>query len=165
MTWASDPRYVPSSHNVRAKAVIERDGSILLIKIHDAGFVHYSLPGGGVEPGESVQEGLVREVREEAACDVAVGDLLFAHEYEPLPTADIDGDAPALLLVFRCNLAAGIEPSMPKVPDRLQVGVDWVKLDELGIRFPLFSPIAAKNIVTALRRPGQQTLFTSHRRG
>jgi len=45
VTWASDPRYVPGSHTVRAEAVIERDGSILLIKVDDAGFVHYSLPG------------------------------------------------------------------------------------------------------------------------
>ena len=55
VTWASDPRYGPSSHTVRAEAVIERDGSILLIKVDDAGFVHYSLPGGGVEAGESVR--------------------------------------------------------------------------------------------------------------
>ena len=58
VTWASDPRYVPGSHTVRAEAVIERDGSILLIKVDDAGFVHYSLPGGGVEAGESVRGGL-----------------------------------------------------------------------------------------------------------
>ncbi|MDE0295446.1 MAG: hypothetical protein OXI93_14755 [Bryobacterales bacterium] len=35
VTWASDPRYVPGSHTVRAETVIERDGSMLLIKVED----------------------------------------------------------------------------------------------------------------------------------
>ena len=95
VTWASDPRYVPGAHTVRAEAVIERDGSILLIKVDDAGFVHYSLPGGG-EVGESVR-GLVREFREETVCEVAIGDLFFAHADIPEPTADVNADASALL--------------------------------------------------------------------
>ena len=36
----------------------------------------YLLPGGGVEPGESLEETLTREVREECACEIAIGQFL-----------------------------------------------------------------------------------------
>ncbi|MYD93422.1 MAG: hypothetical protein F4Y02_06975 [Chloroflexi bacterium] len=44
---------MPGSHTVRAEAAIERDGSNLLIKVDDAGFVHYSLPGGADGLGQA----------------------------------------------------------------------------------------------------------------
>lgn len=33
---------------------------------------YYELPGGGVEEGETYEEGLIREAREEAGCDVQI---------------------------------------------------------------------------------------------
>lgn len=36
----------------------------------------YFLPGGGAEPGESLEETLAREVREECACKVVIGRFL-----------------------------------------------------------------------------------------
>jgi len=36
----------------------------------------WGLPGGGVEPGESVREAIVREVREETGLDVTPGRLI-----------------------------------------------------------------------------------------
>jgi len=36
----------------------------------------YLLPGGGIDPGESPEEALIREVREECACEVLIGKFL-----------------------------------------------------------------------------------------
>lgn len=49
-------------------AVIFEDGRVLLQRRDDNG--RWGLPGGGVEPGESVRAALVREVREETGLEV-----------------------------------------------------------------------------------------------
>jgi ADP-ribose pyrophosphatase YjhB (NUDIX family) len=49
-------------------AVIFRDDGVLLQRRDDNG--RWGLPGGGVEPGESVRVAIAREVREETGLDV-----------------------------------------------------------------------------------------------
>lgn len=51
-------------------AVIERDGRYLLARRRDIGW--WNLPGGGLEHGETVEEGLAREVREEVGMEVQI---------------------------------------------------------------------------------------------
>jgi ADP-ribose pyrophosphatase YjhB (NUDIX family) len=55
-------------------AVILTPEGILLQRRSDNGF--WGLPGGGVEPGESVTEAIVREVREETGLEVRPGRLV-----------------------------------------------------------------------------------------
>ena len=55
---------------VAVNAVIEREGRVLLARRRDSGW--WNLPGGGVEPGESVAEGLRREMLEEIGVEVEI---------------------------------------------------------------------------------------------
>ncbi|MCD0448056.1 NUDIX hydrolase [Actinocorallia sp. API 0066] len=58
-------------------AVIQRDGALLLIRRgRPPGEGLWSIPGGRVEPGESDDDAVVREVAEETGLVVAVGRLL-----------------------------------------------------------------------------------------
>lgn len=58
--------------------VIDGLGRVALVA-EDEG---YYLPGGGIEPGETTLEALVREIREECACDSRILDPLGdAQEY------------------------------------------------------------------------------------
>ena len=78
--FAKDPTTVRLT--VSAVARRERDsGEILLIQRADNG--HWGLPGGHVEPGESVAQATVREVLEETGCTVAVGRLIGVYS-DPL---------------------------------------------------------------------------------
>lgn len=68
-----------------AKALVAMRTRVLLIKErHGDGSPFWTLPGGGVPPGESPVEGLRRELGEELGCSVHVGDVVtrfwYAHQ-------------------------------------------------------------------------------------
>jgi 8-oxo-dGTP diphosphatase len=59
---------------IAQKAIIEKDGKLLLQRhpLH----TEWDLPGGRLHAGESPDEGLQREVREELGVDVVLGDVV-----------------------------------------------------------------------------------------
>jgi len=58
-------------------AIAIRDGALLLVRRgHAPSRGRWSLPGGRVEPGETPQDALVREIAEETGLIVEVGDLV-----------------------------------------------------------------------------------------
>jgi 8-oxo-dGTP diphosphatase len=67
-----------------AAAVIIENGRLFLARRpegdHLAGM--WELPGGKVEPGESLQECLARELQEELEMDCVVGEVLASTRYE-----------------------------------------------------------------------------------
>jgi 8-oxo-dGTP diphosphatase len=54
---------------------IRQDGAILLVK-QDYGRQYWSLPGGVMEAGESVDQTALREVREETGLEIQLGRLV-----------------------------------------------------------------------------------------
>jgi 8-oxo-dGTP diphosphatase len=56
--------------HVRVTAFITRGNKVLIIHRFRDGKYYWVVPGGGVEEGESLLEGLVREVKEETGLDV-----------------------------------------------------------------------------------------------
>ena len=65
----------------------------------------WEFPGGKMEPGETPQQALARELREELAIDVHVGDFLCTVDY----------DYPAFHLTMHCyfcTLAPGCAPTL-----------------------------------------------------
>ncbi|MFC7677752.1 NUDIX hydrolase [Paenibacillus sp. GCM10028914] len=53
--------------------VEDGQGNVLLVKTRDGGWVY---PGGQVEVGENLIDGLIREIKEESGIDVSVGSLV-----------------------------------------------------------------------------------------
>ena len=64
-------------------AIIRRDDRIFATQ---RGYGDYKdwweFPGGKIEAGETPEEALVREIREELAAEITVGDFLMTGEYE-----------------------------------------------------------------------------------
>ena len=66
-----DQNYDPSWPNFcreAVRAIIVRDGQIAMIKSEKEGY--YKFPGGGIEPGESKLEALIRETQEESGLQI-----------------------------------------------------------------------------------------------
>jgi|UniRef100_UPI00404A9DA5 mutator protein MutT len=66
-------------------ALIERDGRVLVAQrpAHKHLPFKWEFPGGKVEPGESAETAIVREIREELGCDFHITRALprFTHAY------------------------------------------------------------------------------------
>ncbi|MDF2722450.1 MAG: hydrolase [Paenibacillus sp.] len=122
-----------STHiRVRPTALIVKEDSILLVEYSDEHGLHYNLPGGGAEPGETVIDGVKREVWEETMAEVDVGRLALVYEYAPhRQSGDYASPTHTINLIFECRLKEGSEPRTPDQPDPSQTAVRWMRLDEL----------------------------------
>jgi 8-oxo-dGTP diphosphatase len=122
---------------VVAAAVVIENGRVLLTRRaegqHLAGM--WEFPGGKLEDGESPEEALARECREECGIDLEVAEILDVthHRY---PEKDV------LLLFYRCELRAG-EVRHLQVADHA-----WVTPDDLD-DYPL--PPADERVVARIR--------------
>ncbi|WP_433299538.1 NUDIX domain-containing protein [Actinoplanes sp. CA-030573] len=110
----------------RAAAVIVRDGRVLMVherSRRSGGGEWWTLPGGGVEPGETLEQALAREVFEETGLVVSQAKHVLEMPYPSGMTS-----------VFAVEVADG-EPR-PGPDDGVgpePLGLDWLPAPELPI--------------------------------
>ena len=119
---------------IRVVAAIITDGSRIFAT--QRGYGEYKdgweFPGGKIEPGEPSRDALVREIREELAADIVVGDLLTTVEYD-YPDFHLSMDC------FRATLAEGssmdlLEHEAAKwLTEEELDSVDWLPADVLVV--------------------------------
>ena len=129
-----------------AVGVVRRNGRVLIARrpdhVHQGGLLEF--PGGKVEPGESVQEALVRELQEETGLTV------FASELRPVISIRHDyPDKSVFLDVWETDSSLG-EPEGKEG----QI-VQWCKLSELVDNA---FPDANRPILRALRLPDRYAI-------
>ena len=136
---------------MRARAAIVRDGAILLVAFDDENGFHYNLPGGGVEPGETLYGTAIREVREETTADVEVKELLLVYECFPPDYGNYNGDHSlnSFFAVSYAREASHVCP-IPRMQTRLRfTGFPsenfpthrWYQKSSVGLSPPCMNPI------------------------
>ena len=121
-------------------AIIRRNGRLLLTQrpegVHLAG--RWEFPGGKVEPGESHETALVREIAEELGVTIEAGPLYIAtpHQYP---------DRAVRLHFFKCRITEG-EPEAHSA-----IALGWFTPEELK-RLDL--PEANRELVKKLQAEG-----------
>lgn len=100
-------------------AIIEHEGKIFATQ---RGYGEWKdwweFPGGKMEPGESREEALVREIREELATEITVGELLTTVEY----------DYPKFHLTMHCFLCSVLSGNLSLLEHE---DAQWLSRDEL----------------------------------
>lgn len=139
---------LPTIRNA-VRAVIIKDQHVLLLrKEYEDGSELYALPGGGQDTGETLEAALKRECLEEIGCDVELHKLLQVADYfKPRPTTP-PSRRHLLELLFLCSVPADYTPGNGSHPDRHQVEVAWVAIDDLH-QLPMM-PAAMVNILGSL---------------
>lgn len=79
-----------------ARAIIIKDGKILLMHRNKYGSQYYTLVGGRIDTNETPEQALVREVKEETGLNVVAGSLVFIEDH-PAPYNK--------QLIYVCNIA------------------------------------------------------------
>jgi 8-oxo-dGTP diphosphatase len=129
-------KFAPASSAIRIRVggVYVRDGRLLLVRHRKHEDSYWLLPGGGVEPGETLARALERELQEECGVSTRTEELLFLSD-----AIAPDGERHIVNATFRGSLLAG-EPFLRESGDRI-VEVAWIsrdRLDELRL-FPDFA--------------------------
>ena len=115
------------------KAIIIENGRLLAVKMRDKVGYWYLLPGGGIRTGETLEEGLRREVREEVGVEIAIGPLRFVRDYiaQHHEFAEEDGDAHQVEYMFVCRITDRANFGSGTEPDPGQLGLEWLGVDAL----------------------------------
>src|SRR5690242_17043099 len=120
MTLSTPPQSARACFRIGVFAVIERDGMVLLARRRDIGW--WNLPGGGLESGETVDEGLLREVREEVCAEVRVTRLVGVYS-KPQKNE--------VVLTFLCHLEHGQDEAIGTSDEVSEIG--WFAPESLPV--------------------------------
>jgi 8-oxo-dGTP pyrophosphatase MutT (NUDIX family) len=143
---------VPSRLRPSAKAVIVKDGRVLVNHHRSDGAEWFGFPGGGQRPGETLVDALRREVVEETGCLVEPIRLLWVRELIVAlrPHLPFNPEDHAIEFMFESRLID--DQGVATAVDTDQVGTAWLSAEDVAGR--VFYPRALAGAVAEFLRGG-----------
>ncbi|MAG37711.1 MAG: hypothetical protein CL878_15860 [Dehalococcoidia bacterium] len=140
---------VLTAKDARVRVVICRNGRFIVVRNVDGDHKWWSLPGGGVEVGETLGEAAVREVREETGFEVRLIGVLDLAERKAAEGYSVG-------VTFQAEVVGG-DGHTGDDPTGIATEVRWVTLGEA-------LPLLGDNLGTARAalRQGQHPASYSH---
>ncbi|AWB93410.1 NUDIX hydrolase [Aeromicrobium chenweiae] len=118
-----------------AYAVVLHEGRILLTRISSVGYPagSWTLPGGGVDHGESPHDAVVRELHEETGLVALSSRLVDVHDTHvvALGRGDQYEDYHGVHLLYAVEVDTTIEPHVVEVGGTTDVAA-WIPIDQVG---------------------------------
>lgn len=130
------------THIVSAGGIVEDGhGNILLVKTQHDGWVY---PGGIIEVGENLMDGLIREIKEESGIDATVIELISIISNTGIPKWH-DGitDVPTKVMFdFICKAEGGTLTTSDETSDCKWISkdkvLDWITLPSIRLRYQAY---------------------------
>jgi len=114
------------------RAVIIHDNHILMLrKIGGGKPERFALPGGGQNPGETLDQALQRECMEEISTEVNIKRLRHIGDFFKLRDSTPPTIRQHVEFYFECSVPTDYIPANGDHPDKHQVEVAWLNLDEI----------------------------------
>lgn len=140
---------------MRVVGIIIKDGKILLMHRFKKGREYWVFPGGGVEKRESVEEALIREMKEETSFDIKIDKLLFKleNQFKKEYGGNVRGDQIEhyfLIKDFRGEMALG-SPEKERMNENNQYHLEWVELSKIKEIPTLYPKGAVRKILELIK--------------
>lgn len=137
--------------------VLDSDGRILLVRFEFPDRHVWACPGGGLEPGESHEDALRRELREEVGLEIEdVGPCIWTRTHViPFLDGRWDGQVERFFLVEVDRFQPVPVLSIDQLRAEFVTDLRWWSADELAASNEIHAPRRLPQLVADLRATGR----------
>ena len=134
--------------NLRVYGLMLHQGKVLITHEHRAGIIMTKFPGGGLEKGEGLAEGLKREFIEEMNLEIEVGEIFYVNDFLQISAFNSDDQLISFYFLVETKEKSTIITNSDKsiLVKGLQI-FEWIAFDELKeeeFTFPIDRVVVAK---------------------